>query len=581
MPKGKKQRHEANPEAGLVASKTNALESLYNFYIKESNGDPIPFGKWEKFSLVLEGLGGSGGIYSWPPAKAYGEGKPLWLSLSLQITNPLSNVLFLVNATDNLLNSVAIEVKCPEQLADMLKLPTTCELISKYTKMLAGTMVCSVPFVIVTYMFPLPFCKEGACMAVMLTHSAVANTILHGISWNFILSDQYWYYRLPVIPFEKLYQVMRESCLSDEQKELRVIKQRKQAIYQKYRDHFSQFFVAGAERIVKGKIENPNQPGTPAVRLLTQENYSLPQYAKLIKDNTPQEVPSESRIAALGRSVHRFLSNGAVGFAGAAFMVVGCVGLISNPYYIFSHDFLFNLWETVGLASLPAYSTAVLCAFYGAATMNQIYDYLTSWQYGLKGKLSYEARMYPVSFTIFLMCNIYISAFAFGTAQELIETVFGAEMWEDFRPFFSGVAIPAFQILSFVPLLDLFNTFVRKSVAKFGDKANDNTMAARLLEKSSVIGQRVQQLRGSQLMSSLTAFTGDQLNAMNVNVLDLQTDLDALDKLSGSKRELKAKMAKESYSLSFWGKEKLKERTPLLINDGEGPSYDDHALPAP
>ena len=59
-------------------------------------------------------------------------------------------------------------------------------------------------------------------------------------------------------------------------------------------------------------------------------------------------------------------------------------------------------------------------------------------------------------------------------------------MWDDFRPYCENTSIPVFQILSFVPLLNLFNTFIRKSVAKFGPEGDDKS-ALRLMEKTHVL----------------------------------------------------------------------------------------------
>ena len=73
-----------------------------------------------------------------------------------------------------------------------------------------------------------------------------------------------------------------------------------------------------------------------------------------------------------------FLTSGPVGLSGASVMVVGCIGWIGNPFYVSMLEGL-NIPESIGVGILPSYSTAVLCAFYGAAVFNQNYRYATTW----------------------------------------------------------------------------------------------------------------------------------------------------------------------------------------------------------
>lgn len=506
----------------------NALESLYNYFIKEMSGDPIPFGQWEKVSVALEILGGSGGIYAWPPAWEYSKDKSPWLAYSITLTNPVSNVLFLAKATDDLFDYIAMELTTPLELKDILELPTTRELTIKYIKMLLGSIICAIPFGIAVDLFPLPNCESKSCLASIVTHALAANTILHAISWNFILMPAFWYYRLPILPLEKMYDYIQVQRLTDTQRELLEIKQNQEDIFQKYKNHLSQFFVSGVEKMVDDYIKNRGKSGNPISLKAIEDksNTSLILFAKAI----PEEKSILPAIQPLS-----FFNNWGIGFLGGTFMIVGCIGWIANPIYLGLKENL-TVTQSIAAGILPAYSTAVLCAFYGSAIIKQVYHYLTSWSGNCSDKFSLEARLYPKTFAIFLVLNAYVAAFSYGTAQQLIITLFGDSMWDNYRPYLQDISIPALQILSFVPLLGLFNAFIRKSIAKFGAEG-DHKLAARLLTKSNIISQRLQQMNGEILMASIEQYLPIQQKALRIDPNEFNRDMDRLKELKLQKEK--------------------------------------------
>lgn len=539
--------HEAN----------NDLERLYNYFIKEANGDPIPFGTWEKISLFLELFGASGGIYSYPPAKQYSKGKPSWLSYSLQITNPLSNTLFLSKATDDLFNTIAMETKVPQEISDIIRLTPKKDLLLKYGKMLLGSVVCAIPFGVVTYLFPLPHCDSKACIGTIVTHSVVANTILHAISWNLILTPQYWFYRLPTLPLEKLWSLLKTSCLSPEEEQNAIISRSKEQIYQKYRDHLGKFFGSGGRKIVEGYLNDSDSNAATLLRSVRREA-TLQTFIDTVARYQPEDVEQRpGNFRACVSTTNKALQNYIVPILGALLIVIGCIGLIFDPIYVGQAEHL-SLAVSIALGILPSYSTAVLCSFYGSAVMGQVYDYLTTWSSSLRSKFSLEARLNPVTFSLFLLFNLYVSAFAYGTAVELIETVFGASRWDSIRPYLVYIAIPALQILSLIPLLNLFDTVAGNVKAKFASESDDKE-AARLLVKSNLFSQRLQQLDGDSLMTSLDNIPAAQVTALGLTKQNITTDIAFLDNLE---KTIVPKRGSGCCS-SFWSRPSAEEQ-PLL-----------------
>ena len=520
----------------------NGLERLYDYFIKETSGDPIPFSRGDIAAIALEVLGGSGGIYSWPSAWEYGKKEAPWKAYSFAITNPISNVLFLVKATDDLIDTVRLESRPPEELKDLIEIPSTRSLIVKYTKMGVGSVICVLPFGIAVYLFPIPGCVDTWCSALTVTHSIVANTILHAISWNLILAPEFWYYRIPTIPFEKLYSYfIKKSCTSFLEIELAKLTEEQHKIYAKYKNLLSDSFTSTAYKIVRGylrKIESSSE----TLRSIQNEDMSFIKFVELVASERSTSLDVNTQQQAWWRVIFNntcsmlsyangFLSQRGMPFVGAGIMMVGCIGWIANPFYV-GHEEGLDLPENIVVGALPSYSTAVLCAFYGAAILQQIYNYFTTWD-GPRGKFPLEAQLYPKTFALFLLANMYISYFAYASGHQLIATVFADKIWDDIRPALEEISKPTLQILSFLPLVDLFSAVVRKGVAKFGSPENDDTLAARLLLKMTAIVHYLRQMKGEELMESLKQFSPQQLSALGVNIDEFHGDLVNLSEIKG------------------------------------------------
>lgn len=508
------------------SGETHSIETLYSHFYGEKYGNAFPFGQWEMGALFLELIGASGGIYSWSSAAEFAKGKSSFMYWSLVLTNPISSVLFLGKATDDLFQYVSTELRRPvAALANFIELPSRASLKDKYFKMSIGSALCAIPFAITAYLYPIPGCKSTTCLISTVAHSLLANTILHAISLHFIA--QYWYYRLPILPFEKFYQWYKNGRLNENEKAILKLLNRKNDIHKQYKKTVAGFFHAQTEGVVTRYLANND--ASPLKSLKGPESSS----ARFLEMATPpQPVNALNRCI---KSTHQFLQNTGAGLIGALFMVWGCSGWIASPIFLASQSM--RLSYACLLGGLPAYSTLVLCAFYGKAIFEKIYSYLTTWPADLREKFSIEARMYPKSFAVFILFNLYVSAFAYATAQQLITAVFGAEVWDDYRSASEDAAVPAMQILSFIPLLDLFSAVVRKMTAKFGDQT-DEQVVSRLMLASTAIGTRLQQTKGDELISSLNTYSPRQLNIFGLDPDQLQNDTKELAEIKQTEEKL-------------------------------------------
>lgn len=521
-------------EEGSTNKDENVVEALFSHYFPESNGDSMPFGTSQKVAFLIQILGATAGIYAWPPAAQFSQGQPDWISWSIQITNPGSSVLFLMNATADLLNEIDREITRSSRLPGILVPPNKAYLIEKYSKMAVGSAICAIPFGILTYFFPLPGCTSNACLGVIVAHSWLSNLIMHALAWGFILSPDYWYYRIPIMPIEKLFSAIYNTRLTNEQQVALQRNNEIQAIFSKYHSKISAKIAAATTSRVEYYLDNFLDKTTVDLSIFKAD--SLIEYIENSASHTirlEQVTVDETREALITRgtpapSNTRTLT--VIKFAGGLFIMVGITGWIVSPFYLGQKVLKLDPAGTVAFGILPAYSTVVLSSFFGSLIMPRIYLYMSdlhklnanSW----KNKLSYEARMYPVVFTGLVLLNVYISAFAYANGIEYIDsTNFNNKIWTDTKPVLKGIAIPALVLLSFVPLLDLINTGIRNYVCYSKSVDPAKREACRLLCKSTLFGGRISQLDGKKMMNNINSYTVNQRKLLDINEEELSRDL--------------------------------------------------------
>ncbi|STX49514.1 Uncharacterised protein [Legionella hackeliae] len=143
----------------------------------------------------------------------------------------------------------------PKKLQALLDSPTKRSLIAKYLKMGLGSLVCVVPFSIAVYLFPIPGCDTDWCLGLTVSHSTLSSTILHGVAWGIILTPDYWYYRLPILPLEKLYSLIKKSCTPKEKLELLRLTDLQQTIQAKYKNQLIGTFSKAVQAIINQRSQ--------------------------------------------------------------------------------------------------------------------------------------------------------------------------------------------------------------------------------------------------------------------------------------------------------------------------------------
>ncbi len=468
---------------------SSSLDLLFSYYIEESYGNPIPFGPLEKFSLAIQIFGATAGVYAWPPAAKYSEHEEAWVRISMVAANPLSSVLFLAKATADFFTWLIQELTIPIDIKLVMLESSKKKLAAKFIKIIIGSAVCAIPFGILTYFFPLPGCLSKVCLGIIVTHSYLSNLIMHALSWRFILQPELWYYRLPILPFEKLYESLKWLRHSQSERARSSKRASIEAIYNKYRVILSKSIILAAERCVEDYIKDNQSCGY----------FMHNSFESFMKVNKDSKLPLRNCIMPF------------IKILGSLFMITAVLGWVVSPFYLASSVLKFGTTYSIAFGILPAYTTMVLASFFGSYFFSKMYSYFTSWtNCHWSSKLPLEGRLFPIPFILLTVVNMYVSAFAFANGVEYIENSnFDNRIWQIISPILVRVAIPALIILSFLPLQDLISAVIRGCVINFGADSNKKE-ACRLLSKATAFSERACQIKGPDLMNALNKYSPEQ-----------------------------------------------------------------------
>ena len=487
--------------------KDDAIQQMFEYYIHESNGDPMPFDYRQKLVLFAQILGATAGAYIVPPAWQYGHGQSDFLRYSYVLTNPLSGVLFLTKATADFFNAMIEDFHVPSAMSRLLQKMPAAQVAQKYTKIMGGSAVCAIPFGILTYLFPINGCHSKACLATIVAHSYAANLIMHALAWGFILRPDFWYYRIPLYPVIYPLKWLASCFTTPEEVPVEVLK-------------LDDLKVKFVQNIGMRVIHNTN---VLVDGVLKGDAISIARLDAL-KNMHWKHFINASDASATMPSICRQRATSVAKVVGGVFMVFGIIGWITSPFYLAYEKLHLNMAQTIGFGILPAYSTVVLSSFFGSMIIPNLMNYLTSFNGGVLSKLSFESRMFPKTFVTATAANIFCSAFAFAVGLEYINTDFGSTKFDTLRPILKNIALPALILISFVPLLDLTNTALRAASGYFLSKDAMSAKLSRLLMNSQEMASRMAQLPAEVIAEEVRSMNAADLHLCGLTSNDQPTE---------------------------------------------------------
>lgn len=186
--------------------------------------------------------------------------------------------------------------------------------------------------------------------------------------------------------------------------------------------------------------------------------------------------------------------------AGAVGMTVGIAGFIEDTRK------RLEIWtgSEAGSFELTAptfFTSAIITSYFGGSTAQNSYDNLIAWVTG-DGQVPLAVKLYPKTVTLALLISGYLSWFASGTAEVLVEESFSPGLLRDVLV---GSARYGIQIFTFRNMFDIIFKAVEIHALKWG--SDDEKAVFRLKDEAEFFSRAVTRFDGKKLQDSFSSKT--------------------------------------------------------------------------
>ncbi len=520
------------------------VEKLFKHTIGEENGNPRLTTKQARILWLLQVLGGSAAIYSFPISFEYAKDKVIPYQVCLMAGGVITSTLFLTHLTGFFLKGLFIKANAPPAIRHLLKLPSKTELAIEIISVSALSLICAIAFAVPTFLYP-AFSQEKGWVALEVFHAEIAQAIIHATAWSAIWNGAFPLFNWLIFPVKWAIQnIYYYGWLTPAERKILKYKQQQEVIYQKYREHLSIVFAQMAEDLVSDEINDRSLPENQRKKYASNSQaYTLEEFTRIAyhlnrtKTSGIDDNPTPSRKWFCCTTLHQVMKSGGATAIGAGFFVFATLSTTINPFYIARNTLELDLSSAVAATALPIFSAGALAVLYGGMFGNRLYNLMTS-LHKPGNKIPIEARQYPKTFKTLFLINLYLSIFSFGPTQQLITIIFGDPMWDPYRLTLRRLAYSALPTVSCMSILDLTVDVMRQLTVQCGNY--EDKMISSLSLNTDMLNKRLLQMLGKNLMESLASFSPDLKLFLRIDSPSLMQDLNILKNLKLEIKNLKS-----------------------------------------
>jgi hypothetical protein len=519
----------------------DALNRVLSYYLMDNGHLSLKQELSQQIFLFVVAVSGAG-LYA-VPADAYARSEQADLigRINYMVSTCVPALAVLWNSTELFLGMRAAE-KIPEELTDYLENSfTPRQKIIENIIVTLGSAISAFPLAAVSFLYPIPGLPKG----VIILQSIIVefdNTILHFLPIKLALQNPL--YRLPILPFEFIFKQIINCCRSPEERKKnqlqKQIDQYYQFIKQRFITHLDQ-----AERLLSNYgfkfevnyVNYKNHVGKKIEQFKSQHTRDqdtlllLENLLRLIHERSPtRPIDPPSTADRLLRKL--------VYIPGAFWVMSSCVGFLVAPINEMTE---LTGSEVMGATfSAPSvYFLGVLLAYFGGNSLQNTYDYFTSWQDDAV-KIPQQFKIYPKTSILLIVISMYLSVFSYAAGAELIKDNFTGDL-EFLRPELLALAKTGLAFLGFTTLLDFFINILKKFSHYGWNK--DAEMVAKLSAAFSQLKKSIQLMKSDQLIISLSKLDRtrlmsilnirpNELNELSETLMNLLTALEEISALN-------------------------------------------------
>lgn len=437
----------------LKAEEKNIIfEELFNHFVKENHLPSKTYEVLKQFLMLI--ISGSGSYNYALPAIRYAQ----FDDAILISKNPVHSVIgtcvpavaVLYVATDMFLD-FHFRGKVPQQFRDFLALPESRkQRIFNNFCIFIGAFLSAIPLA-TTY---LTYENNSIPVAVLLsTMIQLDNTVLHFLPIKLMLSQPL--YRWPILPVEYLIYALKYCLTSQTKLDRDKRKTQLTNVINGLTAALNGKLTAGTENIIHSLLQF--RPFRLDYKVTLPENFDNLSLETIL-EKAPKIIPSKSKF-------HKVCDSSAFLF-GSSWLIFGTVGYLANAFTLMD-GILDNMSLSIGLTAMPIYALAVLVVFLAGNMMRDNFNWVLT---AFKGQqnLALEIKLYPKTFMLLELFNIYCACFSYAAAAQMIEDNFTESTWKDALPFFIWSAITGIIFLGCNAVHGAYETLLRKYTLHFG-----------------------------------------------------------------------------------------------------------------
>ncbi len=552
------------------SEESNALEEVSNYYLNTTHLPTRTYEMYKQAVMLSVAISGAGlyiviaDNYANRMRGLYGDDTFAPIHYILGVC--LSSLTVLYNSTDIFLTARDNEV-VPSELSDVLDNPFSSKWarLSRDAAIVFFSALSSVPFSMISINYP----AQWMSPELIYTQAAVTeidNTLLH--FFPIYLALQSRAFRLPVVPFELIYQYCCYKQTQEDQNRIdrnqvySFLKQRliaqldaaqKQIILQhvsfkpKQRLGYSVDLSNELEQIVRDhKDEQDVENNRSSTAVALQKLTTIMAYAK------PYDPSQEQTTTETCSLLPPFLYG-----AGALLVTMSAIGYLAEPVNAVTR-WTGSKEEGWLLSFAPVYFFTILLIYFGGNSMQATHHYLTAWGED-ETKIPLEFKLYSKTALLSLMAVCYFTAFSYSGASEMIYTNFSDKQYDDIRPLLLLFAKTGIAFLSFTAMIDFTRLIIGKFALHCGnDKEKMMIQLNTMINQMKMVG--IPLMNGEKLITSFEQLDDKQLRQFGVNQKMLR---DARDQLIAI-NERQSPNSRRSSDFS-------REHTPLLQGEDATP----------
>ena len=324
------------------------------------------------------------------------------------------------------------------------------------------------------------------------------NTALHFLPMMLILQKPF--FRAPLVPFVKLYELCRNLTLTYEELNQRELIKQTREDQLRLKMNLINTLESARKNILDKSLSF--DLSTLSFRIIKSIQYNSNQTSMQLWE----EIVKYASLLPSPPSWYSRVCSHSLDLISKAMWGVGCgiVILGGSGYYKNNYEQAQGLTDNpvaIGILTIPTtFVLSVLAGYFGGKAIQGIFDYIAS-IFRKENEVPLSMKLYPKTTACLLLFAGFFAWFSTGTAEQLVLDSFNEPPWDTIQPFLLNCARYGMQIFGMINLFEVTMYLVKNFALHYGN--SDVQAVTALNEKILQLEQTILDLDDNMLEEDL------------------------------------------------------------------------------